>query len=263
MLKKFKTTKMGQVFLVNREIALNEAEHAYWKTVLEIGPGHGILTSELCRKAKKVIAVEKDRLLYDELRRNFDLGNLTLVNADFLDLTEKELNPREIDIVISNIPYIISSEVIAWLVKEKKEAVLCLQKEFVEHMLALPGTHKYSKLSVFSALSLSISEIMVVDKGNFNPIPSINSEIIFLKPKPEASVSDEEWAVIGALMQHKKKTVRRAILDSESFLHLEKKNADTITAEGGYDKRRVFTMTPEELLLLSRKIINLQKTKGS
>ena len=263
MLKKFKTTKMGQVFLLNRDIALNEAEHAYGKNVLEIGPGHGILTVELCGKAKKVIAVEKDKLLYDELRRNFNFENLVLINADFLDLTDQELDPASIDIVVSNIPYVISSEVISWLVKHRKEAILCLQKEFVEHMMAVPGTRGYTKLSVFSSLSLSISEIMVVDKGNFNPIPSIDSEIIYLKPKAGPGVTDDEWRVINALMQHKKKTVRRAILDSESSLHTGKETADAISSQDIYSKRRIFSMSPVELLLLARLIISFQKTKGS
>lgn len=263
MFTKLKATKMGQVFLVNRDIAMNEAEHAYEKTVLEIGPGHGILTLELCKKAKKVIAVEKDKLLYDELKRNYNLENLQLINADFLDLTDKDVDYSSIDIVISNIPYVISSEVIAWLVKYKKEAVLCLQKEFVEHMMAASGTRKYTKLSVFSSLALSISEIMVVDKGNFNPIPSIDSEIIYIRPKQGNNISEEEWKVINALMQHKKKTVRRAILDSESYLNTGKKIADMISQEENYSKRRVFSMSPEELLVLARRIIAYQKTKGS
>ena len=58
MLNKFKARKLGQVFLISRDIASSEAEHAPGKTVLEIGPGHGILTMELCIRAKKVIAVE-------------------------------------------------------------------------------------------------------------------------------------------------------------------------------------------------------------
>ncbi len=263
MFKKLKATKMGQVFLVNRDIAMNEAEHAYEKTVLEIGPGHGILTLELCKKAKKVIAVEKDKLLYDELKRNYNIENLELINADFLDLTEKDIDYNSIDIVISNIPYVISSKIIAWIVKHKKEAVLCLQKEFVEHMMAAPGTREYTKLSVFSSLALSISEIMVVDRGNFNPIPSIDSEIIYIRPKHGSNISEEEWMVINALMQHKKKTVRRAILDSESYLNLGKKTADMISKEESYSSKRIFAMDPEEILGLAKHIIAHQKTKGS
>ena len=180
-----------------------------------------------------------------------------------MDLTDQELDPASIDIVVSNIPYVISSEVISWLVKHRKEAILCLQKEFVEHMMAVPGTRGYTKLSVFSSLSLSISEIMVVDKGNFNPIPSIDSEIIYLKPKAGPGVTDDEWRVINALMQHKKKTVRRAILDSESSLHTGKETADAISSQDIYSKRRIFSMSPVELLLLARLIISFQKTKGS
>ena len=104
---------------------------------------------------------------------------------------------------------------------------------------------------------------MVVDKGNFNPIPSIDSEIIYIRPKQGNNISEEEWKVINALMQHKKKTVRRAILDSESYLNTGKKIADMISQEENYSKRRVFSMSPEELLVLARRIIAYQKTKGS
>lgn len=260
MLDRLRATRLGQVFLIGREIAINEAEHAYEKTVLEIGPGHGILTRELCIRAKKVIAVEKDTLLYNELRRNLDFGNLELINADFLDLTAETLDPESIDIVIANIPYNISSEVIDWLVRNGKEAVLCLQKEFVEHMLAEPGTRKYSKLSVFSSLSLAISEIMDVPKGNFNPVPSVDSEIIFVKPKA-GRLTEAEWGIVGCLMQHKKKTVRNALIDSRAYFDASKEEMDKISKATQSSGKRVFTLTPLELRELADKIIGFRSQR--
>ena len=262
MLRKFKARKLGQVFLTNRDVAYNEAEHANEKVVLEIGPGHGILTRELCARAKKVIAVEKDVLLYDELKRSFDFPNLKLIRADFLELADEQLDLKEIDIVIANIPYNISSEVIGWLCEKGKEAVLCLQKEFVEHMLAKEGTRNYSKLSVFSALSLSISEIMDVPKGNFSPVPKIDSEVIYVKPK-KTRLTEKQEGVIGALMQHKKRTVRKAFVDSRAYFGETKKGMDEIARETGSAEKRVFTLSPTELLELADNAIKLQKTKGS
>jgi len=262
MLRKFRARKLGQVFLTSRDIAIAEAEHSYEKTVLEIGPGHGILTRELCTRARKVIAVEKDPLLYSELKRGMDYDNLTLINADFLDLTDKELDPSQIDIVIANIPYNISGEVIGWLSEKRKEAVLCLQKEFVEHMLAKEGTREYSKLSVLSALTLSISEIMEVKKGSFNPVPGIDSEIIYIKPR-ETRPTERQEKVISALMQHKKRTVRKALIDSRSAFDSTKKQMDAIAGKTGSGERRVFTLNPNELLELSDSIIRAQNMKGS
>jgi 16S rRNA (adenine1518-N6/adenine1519-N6)-dimethyltransferase len=261
MISKFKARKLGQNFLISREIAINEAEHANEKTVLEIGPGHGILTRELCTRAKEVIAVEKDGLLYSELKRSLDFENLKLIHADFLELGE-ELDPEGIDIVIANIPYNISSEVINWLSENGKEAVLCLQKEFVERMLAQEGTRQYSKLSVFSALSFSITEIMVVPRGNFSPVPAIDSEIIYMKPR-KARIGEKEAGVIGALMQHKKRTVRKALIDSRAYFNSSKEEMDGIAKMTGCAEKRVFMLDPKKLLELSEKIIGYKKTKGS
>lgn len=262
MLNKFRAKRLGQNFLVNREIACNEAEHAPGKVILEIGPGHGILTKELCLRAKKVIAVEKDSLLYGELKRGLDTENLELINADFLKLGKAALDPDEIDMVIANIPYNISSEVIAWLSENGKEAVLCLQKEFVERMLAKPGTREYSKLSVFCALGFSITEIMDVPAGNFNPKPKVDSEIIYIRPRKSALNKDQK-EIIAALMQHKKRTVRRALMDSRAVFSATKEGMAEIADRTGSGERRVFTLSPEELLGLAERVAKAQKTKGS
>jgi 16S rRNA (adenine1518-N6/adenine1519-N6)-dimethyltransferase len=140
--------------------------------------------------------------------------------------------------------------------------VLCLQKEFVEHMLAKEGTRNYSKLSVFSALSLSISEIMDVPKGNFSPVPKIDSEVIYVKPK-RIRLTEEQEGVIGVLMQHKKRTVRKAFIDSRAHFGETKERMDEIAREIGSAEKRVFTLSPAELLELADKAIKLQNTKGS
>lgn len=259
---RFLARKLGQNFLMNRDIAAREAEHAYGKTVLEIGPGRGILTEELCARAKKVIAVEKDGLLYSELKRNLNADNLELIKADFLKLGAERLDPGSVDMVIANIPYGISSEVMGWLSRNGKEALLCLQKEFVQRMLAKEGTREYSKLSVVCSLGFRITEIMDVPAGNFNPKPSVDSEIIFIKPLKSRMTPAQE-AVISALMQHKKKTIRSALIDSRSHFGATKAEMSAIASALGGSDRRVFMLSPEELLSVADSVSSLQKTKGS
>lgn len=243
---------MGQNFLINRSIAEAEAAHAVGKTVLEIGPGRGILTEELCRVAKKVIAVEKDSRLYDLLSANLHYDNLQLINADFID--EKDSLPK-VDIVISNIPYSLSSSVIEWLSERRVKAVLCLQKEFVEHMMARPDTRNYSMLSVASHLSFRVVKIMNVAAGSFRPIPMVGSVIVYLEPK-EHAVSERERKILGLLMQHKKKTLRNALLDSEKQLGIEHGRLLKIAETLGI-KERPFKMQPEELLEVSARIVKM------
>jgi 16S rRNA (adenine1518-N6/adenine1519-N6)-dimethyltransferase len=253
----FPKKKLGQNFLVNKRIAIAEAVHASGKNVLEIGPGYGILTEELCKRAGHVVAVEKDHFLWSMLSAKMKSRNLELVEGDFFEV-EKSLNLSEINIVISNIPYNLSSKTIEWLSYRKKEAVLCMQKEFVEHMLASKGSKKYSRLSVYAQLSFSMTKIIDVKRGNFRPVPKVDSAIVYMKPKENAP-SEEELKIIGLLMQHKKKELKNAIVDSSKQLGISKERAQELAEKFEKKNERIFKMSPEELLEEARHLIGLLK----
>ena len=246
---------LGQSFLVNEWIAIAEAEHANAKNVLEMGPGRGILTNELCRWAKKVVAVEKDEQLYNMLKYSMHEKNLKLINKDFFDATDKELELNTIDIMISNIPYMLSSKTIEWLSQKKMQAVLCLQKEFVDHMTAEADTDKYSRLSVICSLSFRVTKIMDVTKGNFRPIPKVDSSLVYMKPK-DVKITDMERKIISAMMQHKKKTVRNAMMDSEREFGKSKQEMAAIMEKIYLRDQRVFKITPTEILSIAKELSN-------
>jgi 16S rRNA (adenine1518-N6/adenine1519-N6)-dimethyltransferase len=245
--------ELGQSFLTNRAVAVAAAEHAHGKRVLELGPGYGILTRELCRYADRVVAVELDKGLFRMLRHELVFDNLRLINGDFFETGDDELGLKDTDIMISNVPYRLSSRVIDFLVGHRLQAVLFLQKEFVEHMLAAPGTRKYSKLSVMSQLNFSITKIMDVERGNFSPVPKVDSAILYLKPR-ERAIGARDRELVNLLMQHKKKTVRNAVIDSEKNLQVRKKELTDIADGLKEKKRRVFQMDPEELLSLAKEL---------
>ncbi len=255
-LNRMRAKQLGQNFLVNPEIAKAEAVHGEGKNVLEIGPGYGILTKELCQIANSVVAVEKDSIIYSLLKREMKQKNLTLINKDFFETTDEELNVDKMHIMISNIPYNLSSKVIEWLANHKMEAVLCLQKEFVEHMLAKPNTRKYSKLSVVSSLLFSIKKIMAVSKGNFVPMPKVNSTVIYMKPK-DAKISKEELRILSLLMEHKKKTLRNALIDSSSYLNIGKQQLAGMAEKLPEKEERVFKLPPEKIVEIAREIEKL------
>ncbi len=246
--------RLGQNFLINYAVAEAEAEHARGRRVLEIGPGRGILTRELCKRAERVVAVELDRRLFLQLGSSLHEKNLKLINKDFFETGENEAELSETDIVIANIPYSLSSRVIDFLLEHKLEAVLCLQKEFVEHMTARAGTRNYSRLSVMFQLCFSYTRLMRVSRGSFRPIPKVDSEVIYAKPK-EAYVSGEEKEVINAIMQHKKKTVRNAILGSEKYFESIGCGAALLAEQVHDNGARVFTLEPARMLALAREII--------
>lgn len=238
---------LGQVFLVNPSIADAEAAHSHGKTVIEIGPGPGILTNALCRHANRVIAVERDRMMCTLLKHNVKSDRLKLINKDFFDATDRELELGSADIVIANIPYKLSSAVVEWLARKRMQAVLCLQKEFVEHMLAKPDTRSYSKLSVTTSLMFKVTKIMDVPRGNFRPVPKVDSEVVYMKPK-DVRIDERTLFLIGLIMQHKKKTIYNAVLDSHSYLELSKKELGSLCANIASRSERVFKLQPEKVL---------------
>ena len=254
--------KLGQVFLVNEHIAEIEAVHAEGKNVIELGPGRGILTKKLCKKAKFVLAVEKDETLYKILTATMKDRNLELINADFFKLGNEMLERYKIDIMVANVPYNLSSKVIEFLIENRLQAVLCLQKEFVEHMLAEPGTKDYSRLSVMSHLCVRVTKILDVKKGNFSPIPRVDSAVIYMKPL-KTEITREESQIINLLMQHKKKRLRNAFIDSRHSLGIAKDAAASMSEKLSNNEARLFAMTPDDILSTAREILLLLSQMSS
>ena len=246
---------LGQNFLKNESIAEAEAVHGHGKRVLELGPGYGVLTKLLCKQAKSVVAVEKDANLYRFLKSEITSKKLKLINKDFFKATDEELGADQIEIMISNVPYNLSSKVIDWLLSHSMQAVLCLQKEFVEHMRAKCDTDNYTRLSVMTELCFSMTKIMDVPRGNFFPIPKVDSAIIYIKPKSTMVVTQRQREILSLLMQHKKKRLRNALIDSHSYLKMEKSQIlKSVESLGKELNERTFKRNPYELLEITKKI---------
>ena len=242
---------LGQHFLVNKEIAIMESEYARDLNVVELGPGLGILTRELCNTAKKVIAIEKDTRLFEILKNGVESEKLTIINDDFFSVDDKTL--KKIDIMVSNIPYNLSSKVIYWLGNKNIPAVICVQKEFASHMLAQPGTHDYSKLSIVSSLRFKVHHIKDIAAGNFFPLPRVDSSLIYVAPR-SGSIDEKTLLVITNIMNHKKKRLKNAIIDSAKGLEISKERARKISEEFPDADLRPFQMEPEKILMIAEKI---------
>ncbi len=237
--------KLGQNFMVNEAIADSEAEYASGRSAVELGPGLGVLTSKLCAKAKGVVAVERDERLYDILSEELKCDNLKLVNGDFFKQPDSIFKGCEI--MVSNIPYNLSSKTISWLSKHKMEALLCVQEEFAEHMLAKPNTKKYSKLSVTTSLMFSAYQMMRVPRNNFYPVPNVDSMLVYLKPKAK-EISSKTIQLISLVMEHKKKSLRNAFIDSRKALGISQAMATDIAESLKLKDSRVFKLDPGQIL---------------
>ncbi len=245
--------ELGQNFLINEKIAGIEAEYGIDKVVLEIGPGRGILTKMLQRVAKRVIAIEKDTGLYYNLLSDFyNSKNVRLINADFFKLSGSDVEIDKVDIIISNIPYSLSSKTIDYIIKHKIPAVLTLQKEFVDRMLAKEGSRDYSRLSVITSLNLNVKKIIDVPRGNFNPIPKVDSAVVYIEPKQEVVEYDDKY--INLIMQHKRKTLRAAILNTSRNLKVSKGRVKDFINDIKENNTRVFCMSPYEIVNVTNKM---------
>lgn len=243
---------LGQSFMEDRNILALEARLAApeGKSVLEIGPGDGRLTDAvLARKPKKLIAVEKDTRFVVLLRKKYSgRSDVDIIEADFLDY---ELPSGGVDVVVGNIPYYISSDIVFRLAGlQFGHAVLMVQKEFAQKMVSRPGERNYGRLSVTAQLSFTVSLERIVLRHLFRPVPKVDSAIIVLRPTG-VRLSAREENVIRWLFQHKNKTVRNALLDSKMFEKGE------LTALGDYAKRRAKTLSKEECLAIAALLENL------
>lgn len=176
---------LGQNFLTDPEILSAIADYGGLSpsdTVLEIGPGHGDLTRVLCQRAGRVVAVEFDRDLYVLLSRELapNYPNLELIHGDILsfDLSKIPAGYK----VVANIPYNITSPIIAKLLTTENSptlAVLLVQKEVAERMAAQPG-----KLSASAVLAQAYAEItagLIVPAKYFDPIPKVDSQVLIMR----------------------------------------------------------------------------------
>tara|TARA_Y100000590_G_scaffold466052_1_gene640173 strand:- start:713 stop:1519 length:807 start_codon:yes stop_codon:yes gene_type:complete len=160
------------------------------KIVLEIGPGYGSLTNGIISMhPKKIIAVEKDKKLYLILKKKFEnLKNVKIINQDFLELV-KDNNLEKDIIVFGNLPYNISTKILASLIMLKKWPpwydllILMFQKEVADRITAKTHTKEFSRLTVLANWRLEIKKHFVISKNCFFPKPKINSTLLSFKPK--------------------------------------------------------------------------------
>lgn len=177
---------MGQHFLISQKIAEKTASAADISSkdiILEIGPGKGILTKELIKKAGRVIAVEKDRRLFEYLQKKFSGDKkLESVCADIRDFLKNRWSKLKIKNykVGANIPYYITSHLLRLLLEEAKikpkKIVLMVQKEVSQRICARPPKMSLLSLSVQAFGKPKI--VFYVKKGNFSPQPKVDSAVI-------------------------------------------------------------------------------------
>tara|TARA_Y100000389_G_scaffold75548_1_gene72214 strand:+ start:24 stop:809 length:786 start_codon:yes stop_codon:yes gene_type:complete len=181
---------LGQNFLTDRNVLETIVNTApiLGKTILEIGPGTGNLTSFILKKnPKKVFVVEKDNDLAEHLNNSFG-DQLSVINDDILNINENLLFNEKVT-VFGNLPYNISTEILSkWIVNLKdnfwfEHLILMFQKEVADRIIAKFNTSSYGRLSILSNWKLNVKKICDIKPESFSPKPKIDSSLLFFSPK--------------------------------------------------------------------------------
>ena len=181
---------LGQNFLIDREVLekITNVVQIEDKTILEVGPGTGNLTSFILKKnPKKIFVIEKDDDLAINLNETFK-DQLTIINDDILHVDESLIFKNKVT-VFGNLPYNISTEILSkWITQTKDEfwfnnLILMFQKEVADRIIAKFNTSNYGRLSILSNWKLNVEKICDIKPESFSPRPKIDSSLLFFSPK--------------------------------------------------------------------------------
>ena len=236
---------MGQNFLIDDRVAERQVEFAAVgkdDVVLEIGPGLGVLTNRLAERSGKVVAIEMDRKLAEYLRSTLP-ENVELIEGDALEIEFPAFNK-----VVSNLPYSISSPIIFKFLEHKFEkAVVMLQKEFADRMVAAPDTDDYSRLTVNVYYRAECRILEKVPRSRYWPVPKVDSAVVELVPRPPPfAVKDERLflKLVEVLFQQRRKKIG-TVLRMKGLMSAEQRSAVP------YVDDRVEALSPEQIGELS------------
>ena len=238
--KFFRTKKrLGQNFLINGEVIQDIIEKADIKptdTVVEIGPGVGFVTEQLVKYAHEVIAIELDEEAIKELEK-LNAKNLRIIHADILKTDLSTLCDGPIK-VVANIPYYITSPIIAHLLGEVDdldnknrnkitEIILMVQEEVARRMVADENSpsKQYGLLTILSQFWADVEIFKFVGRKSFFPAPKVNSALVKLNVKKEPKLKLSDYS-------HFRKTVKAAFSQ-------RRKNIKNCLLNGGFSKESI------------------------
>ncbi|MDD6728110.1 MAG: 16S rRNA (adenine(1518)-N(6)/adenine(1519)-N(6))-dimethyltransferase RsmA [Eubacteriales bacterium] len=259
---------LGQNFLIDPDVcpAMAQSLNADEKTgVLEVGPGIGVLTKELCKVAGKVVSVELDKRLLpvlDETLAEFD--NLEIVNGDVMKLDLKLLIEEKFQDctsvkVCANLPYYITSPVIMTLLESKlpiDEIVVMVQREAGERLCAEVGSRDAGAVTVAVNYYAESEILFDVGRESFMPSPKVDSVVIKLKLRKEQKyiVNDEKrfFTTVKCAFAQRRKTALNSISNT---MGISKKTLSDIFDELSLDKNiRSEKLTMEDLISISDRL---------
>lgn len=258
--------ELGQNFLSNpgtarmivEKTGISKQDH-----VLEIGSGLGALTIPIAQAAFHVTAVEKDSRLIPLLLQELDnenIKNVEIINKDVLKLNINEMVKDKKLVVIGNLPYNISSQILFKLIEERsciEKAFLMFQKELAKRIVALPGGRDYSRLSAVVQYAADVSVVANIGPSSFFPKPEVDSTILkFTFFEPGMLTQEQEktlFNVIKAAFSKRRKSLKNSMTGGE--FEYEKDFIVRALELAGIDAtRRAETLCVDEFKSLARAV---------
>ena len=260
---------LGQNFLIDPYICPQMAKESGAKKgvgVLEIGPGIGILTAELAKRAEKVVAVELDKRLLPILSETLaEFDNVEIINGDILKLNLPDLLKEKFDglhvIVCANLPYYITSPLIMLLLESRlpiDSITVMVQKEAAERLCAEVGNRLAGAVTVAVDYYSQAKQIFGVSRESFLPSPKVDSSVIRfdIRPEPPIVVTSEAgfFRMVKAAFGQRRKTAANAI---SAGTGIEKELIAAAIERAGFDPNvRAESLKMEELAKLYNEIDN-------
>lgn len=257
--------QFGQHFLIDPTVIarmITAARISPNATIVEIGPGLGVLADQLAELAARLYLVEVDRVLADRLRARFARNErVHVIAADFLSLNLPVTFPEPTIRVVASLPYNVATPILFRLLEHRRhfpEATVMIQKEVAERLTAAPGTKAYGVPSVLTQLHATVEMICTVGPRSFFPAPKVESQVIRLvfHKEPRVVVHDESVfrRVVKAAFAQRRKTLRNA-LKVAAYQHL-----DIVEGRSGIDfQRRGETLSVEEFATLANVLVLVEQ----
>jgi len=241
----------GQNFLTDERVATRHVDFAGIEKgdkVLEVGPGLGILTNILIERSDDVTCIELDDILADYISERYG-DRITLIRGDAM-----KVDFPPFDRFVSNLPYSISTPVIFKLLEyDFKKAVVMVQKEFAERMVAAVGLPDYSRLTVSMYYRADCRILETVPASRFKPRPKVDSALVEIVPRPPPfKVLDERtfFKVTEVAFNHRRKKIGTSLKASGMIPK---------DAEIPYLDDRIETLTPEQIGELSDAVFTIRQ----
>jgi 16S rRNA (adenine1518-N6/adenine1519-N6)-dimethyltransferase len=260
--------QLGQNFLIDKNAVnkiISVAEVSENDVILEIGPGLGVLTEELAELSKKVYAIEIDPRLCSFLNEKFSkYDNVEIIHRDILEV-ENPIHNK----VVSNIPYTITGPILEKIFYNKRppEGIMVIEEKIADRIFFISDYKNYSRITISSNSFMKPISRQNISQNSFYPKPNISLSLIKMKPKEiinpflfEKENREFFLRFIAGIMPYKNKNIVNALrlfLNNEKLISINKNDIIQILREKTYRDDKVFELSIEEFIELSKMIFNI------